>query len=253
MRHGDRPGGQLDGLERRALARMRHVDDHAEAVHLGDDLASHPGDSIVLAFIAARGQQTLVVVGELHKANAKRMADFHQADIVLDRRAILQAEIHSDAAFRLRPPDIRAGPAMKHQVTICREQLVPADDVDDGLLEILVIGDRHVDGIDTACFQVAKDRFRISAVLKTIDHDTTLLVLDLGHEPRSGMCRCFGNSCCMRRSMTGRIARRIILPDQIMVTLNRPHRGDVLADAARPGEVFCDPSDRPGIRPSGRS
>ena len=74
------------------LARMAHVDHEADAVHLGDHLAAHTGQAGVVLLVAARGQQRLVVVAELHEAQAERVEDLHEADVVLYAGRVLRAE-----------------------------------------------------------------------------------------------------------------------------------------------------------------
>jgi hypothetical protein len=115
---GDRDGprADLDRLQRGAFGGMAHVDDKAHAVHLGDDLAAHAGEARILRLVAARRQQRLVVVAQLHEAQAERVQDLHQADIVLDGRGRLGAEDDGGAPLVLRAADVVAGLGVADQV-----------------------------------------------------------------------------------------------------------------------------------------
>src|SRR5690606_25376323 len=59
MGNGNGPLGNLNRLDRRPVTRMRHVDYHAKAVHLADDLAPHAGDAGIVALVASGREKTL--------------------------------------------------------------------------------------------------------------------------------------------------------------------------------------------------
>jgi hypothetical protein len=148
---------------------VAHVDDQADPVHLGDDLATHAGDAGVLGLVAAGRQQGLVVVAELHEARAQGVADPDQPDIVFDWRGVLEAEEDRRAPGLAGQADIRAGAALEDQVREALEPAVPLFYVQDGLAEVLVIGYGHMDRVHAALAHLAEDRLRPVGVLQVVD------------------------------------------------------------------------------------
>ena len=139
---GDRPLRKLDRFEGRALARMGHVDDHAEPIHLADHLAAHAGHACVLVLPPARAEQRLVVVAELHEAQAERVQRLDEAQIGLHRGRVLGSEHDGGAARGARALDIGGRAGGEDQVLMGREAPVPFHDAIDRLAEVLVVDHR---------------------------------------------------------------------------------------------------------------
>ena len=64
---------------------MRHVDHHANAVHLFDDLLAKASESAVFVLVTATGEETLVVIGELHDHEAEATHDLNQSNLIFYR------------------------------------------------------------------------------------------------------------------------------------------------------------------------
>ncbi|MNV66990.1 hypothetical protein D3C71_1597720 [compost metagenome] len=120
-----RSAGQFDGLKRASLGAVRHVDEHADAVHFGDHLAAEAADAVVLALIAAAGQQALVVVGQLHDEHPELAENLHQGNVVLDRRAVLEAEEDTHPALLVGQADVAGRAHRADQLGPCLEAAVP--------------------------------------------------------------------------------------------------------------------------------
>jgi hypothetical protein len=147
---------------------VRHVDHQAHPVHLLDDLPAHAGDARVLRLVATGGEQALVVVAELHEAGAEVVQDLDQADVVLDGRAVLEAEDDARLALGVGAAHVIAGPDRHEPVGVELEAAVPGGDVGDGLAQVLPIADGDVHAGDAA--HLLEDPGRPVAVLKPVDH-----------------------------------------------------------------------------------
>lgn len=125
MGNNHRTLGKLDGLKRRALGAVRHVDDHADAVHLADHLAPEAGNAAVFGFVTAAGEQALVVVGELHDQQAQVAHYRDHVDIVLDGRAVLGAEEDANPPLLPGAENIRWLAHRHDQITVFFKAAVP--------------------------------------------------------------------------------------------------------------------------------
>ena len=157
MGHGDGAGGMAGGLDRRAVGRMAHIHDHAHPVHLGDDFAAHAGQTRIFGLIATRREQRLVVVAQLHEAQAKPVPDLDQPDIIFDRAGVLCAEKDRRAPLGAGAAHIVAGQTLKDQIGMIFEPAVPAFDIEDRLAKCLVIGDGDMHGIHPTFAHLGKD------------------------------------------------------------------------------------------------
>ena len=63
---------------------MAHINNHANTVHFLDDLATHACDAGIFIFITSRGKKRLVIIGKLHKANAKAVTNFNKPNIIFN-------------------------------------------------------------------------------------------------------------------------------------------------------------------------
>ncbi|MNP06189.1 hypothetical protein D3C76_981620 [compost metagenome] len=165
-----RPARQFDGFQGAAFGAVGHVDEHADAVHLADDLAAEAADAVVFGFITAAGQQALVVIGQLHDQHAELTEDLDQADVVFDGRAVLEAEENPDAAFLMRQANVRGLAHRTDQLGPGFETAVPFADARQGFPGVFVIGDGGVDRAQAAGLHLAEDLFVPVGVLQAIDH-----------------------------------------------------------------------------------
>ena len=174
MSHCNRALGNLDRVDRRALARVGQVDHHAEPVHLADHLAAHPGDATVMQLHPAAAEQGLVVVGRLEKADAESVQHFDQAEIVLERHGSLQAKENSGAAALTGAVNVRHIGCEQDQVFMLAEAPVPVDNLLYGLPEILMVGDGHMDGCHLSLTHLQEDCSRPAAILQAVDQHWAL-------------------------------------------------------------------------------
>ena len=117
----------------------------------------------ILGLVAAGREQALVVVGELHEADAERVADLDEADIVLDRRRILRAEKDRGPAFAARADDVGRGAAMEDQPGKRSKRRFQSLDIGDRLAKVLVIGDRRMNRVMPAsriCRKIVSDQLQ---------------------------------------------------------------------------------------------
>ena len=170
MGDGNRTAGEFDRLESRAFGRMAHIDDKSDTVHLGNNSAAHAGQASVIFLIAACRQKRLVVVGQLHEPCAERVTDLDKADVVLDRRRVLETEKDGGASLAAGAAYILTGTALENQLGKPFKPAVPRLNIGDSLTEILVIGDGDMHRIDAALTHLPEDLFRPVAILKTVDH-----------------------------------------------------------------------------------
>ena len=76
---------------------MAHINLKPYPVHFLNDLPAHSGNAGVITFIAASRKQTLIVIGKLHEARTKLIADLNQGNVVLDWRWVLESKENSRA------------------------------------------------------------------------------------------------------------------------------------------------------------
>ena len=160
MGDGDGTGRLLDRLERRAVGGMAHVHHEPDAVPLLDHLPAHAGQPGVVGLVAARRQKRLVVVAQLHEARAERVDDLDEADIVLDRRGVLEAEEDRRAPFGPRAAHVVARAALEDQIGKPLEPAIPGLDVLHRLPEFLVVGDGDVDRVHAPFAHLAENLLR---------------------------------------------------------------------------------------------
>ena len=169
MGDGDRAFGPFGGFDGRAVGAVAHVHDHADAVHLADDLPPHARQAGVFGLVAARREKRLVVVGKLHEAHAKLVPDLDQPDIVLDGAGVLEAEEDGGAPGLARLVHVTGPLAVKDQVGILLEPAVPAFHVQHGFTKGLVIGDGDMHRVHPALAHLAEDLFRPVGILQCVD------------------------------------------------------------------------------------
>ena len=117
----------------------------ADAVHLGDDLATEAGQAAV-TLVAAGAHQVLGVVAHLHDAHAKLLEDLDVADLVFEGVGVLEAEQDAGLALGLGLADLGGGAHLDHQVAALADQLLARGDVVDRGLEALPYRDGAVGG-----------------------------------------------------------------------------------------------------------
>ena len=88
MADADRAAGIVNCLQGGSFGRMAHIRNHAHAVHLGHHRAAHMGQAGIFGHIAARRQQGLIVIAQLHETQSKAVQHLGQPDIVFDATGI---------------------------------------------------------------------------------------------------------------------------------------------------------------------
>ena len=138
-----------DGLQRGAFAGMRQVDQHAEPVHLPHHLAPHAGEAGILRLRPAAAEQRLVVVGELHDADAEIVQHLRRGrDRPRSATGSAGRAGWRCGRRRRRGRCRRRCAAGRDQVGMVAKAPVPGDDVVDDGAERQMIGDGGVDGAE---------------------------------------------------------------------------------------------------------
>ena len=153
---------------------MRDIDDHPDAVHLGDDFLAERGKSVVGLVGIARGigPVVAVVVGKRHIPDAERIKVAQQAGAVFDGMAAFNAEQGGDLVFAARAADAGNADGVEEIIGVTVDDVVPHG-VDHlqcavgGMIAVHVAGG-HVDG----------EHLRA--------HSTGLHARDIGHVVRVG-------------------------------------------------------------------
>ena len=108
----------------------------ADAVHLGDNLATEARQAAV-TLIAAGAHQVLGVVAHLHDTDAQLLEDLDIADLVFEGVGVLEAEEDTGLAQLLGLANVGGGTHRHHQVAVLADQLLARGDAVDGGLEAL--------------------------------------------------------------------------------------------------------------------
>lgn len=95
----------IHGLHAGAVASVGHVHEHAEAVHLVDDLAAE-GRQASVGVVAAAAGEIVAIVGEQHLANAQTVIELHHLDPAVQCVHALQVEGYRELALGLGPADV---------------------------------------------------------------------------------------------------------------------------------------------------
>ncbi len=114
----DRLRGDLDRLQCGAFSTVRHIDDHADAVHFLDHHTAKPRDTAVGRLIATCRKQALVVIRQLHGAHAEIAEHLDETDIVLDRRTVLQSVENRDLADALCAYNVVHRARRHHEIAV---------------------------------------------------------------------------------------------------------------------------------------
>ena len=69
-------GGPLSGV--------RHIDHHADPIHLLDHLLTKTGDAWVIVFVTTRRQKALIIVRQLHEPRAQLMQDLYKPQVIIN-------------------------------------------------------------------------------------------------------------------------------------------------------------------------
>ena len=171
VRMGDRDGSarMINRLQRGAIRRVRHVYNHADAVHFFNDLLAHAREASVIVLITARRQQGLIVIRELHKAHAELMADFDKAYIVFNGARILEAKEDRSAPRFLRQSHISSAGTFENELGEPFEPAVKAFYLQYHFTKTLVIGYGDVNRVHSPCAHLAEDSFGPVGVLQIIN------------------------------------------------------------------------------------
>ena len=179
---GDRPLGELDGIQAAARAAVGQVDQHTDLVHLAHQVAAEEGrETVVLVLPIARGDQVLDVVGELGDAHPQVMEAAHQIDVVLEGRAVLEAEDHGGAPRLGDGLDLPRAAGQGDQIAVGGEEPVPLADHAQGLPRVLPDGQGDVNATHLALAPFQEAGALGLAVLQGID--------DQGHDVLSWLGR----------------------------------------------------------------
>jgi hypothetical protein len=85
---------------------VRAVDEHADAVHLGDQLQPVAAETGIHALVAAGRRSVHLVVDQQHVADAEPVEQLHHVRVALQAGATLEVEAEGELAGRPRRPDL---------------------------------------------------------------------------------------------------------------------------------------------------
>ena len=138
---------------------MAHIHNQPDTVHLCNHFAAHAGDTAICAFITARGQKRLIIIGQLHKARTKTMPDFHQADIIFNRRRVLKAKQNGGTPVFFGLPDIGGGESLTNPVRIGFKPAIPLFQIQNRFTKIFVISDGDMHTINLTLLHFGENLF----------------------------------------------------------------------------------------------
>ena len=148
---------------------MAHINHQTDPVHLPNHLAAHPRQACIIVLVAPGRKQGLVVVGQLHKAQAEPVKNLHQTDIILYAGGVLRTKENCCAACLPRSLDVFRRKALHDQARKAFEPAVPSADIVNRLTEVLVVGYGHMNRIEATGTHLPEDFFRPVGVLQPIN------------------------------------------------------------------------------------
>ena len=138
------PARHIYCFQSRTFGRMAHIYHQPHPVHLCYGLNTKSGQPCIILFITSCCQQRLVIIGQLHKARAKLIDNFNQANIIFNRRTILKAVENCCSASLCGYSHIIGCPAMHQPVRVGFDMTVPANHIFNCLAEIFMIADGYM-------------------------------------------------------------------------------------------------------------
>lgn len=97
MRSDHRLRRDRQGVIERLVRNVRHVDDHAEAVHFANHLAPESSETVVARLIRRRVAEIVVAeVGQSHRPDAEAMVDSQDRQIAVDLVATFDGQDGGD-------------------------------------------------------------------------------------------------------------------------------------------------------------
>ena len=145
MGYRDGPLGYFDRFESGLLGTVRHINNHAHAVHFFYDLLTKSRNAAVLLFIAASRQQALVVITELHNAHTQLMKNLYHLYVIFNRRAILKTKDNTHFAQTLGLKDICRFVHRYNEITMIKKMAIPMTNIFQGLAAIFPVGNGDMD------------------------------------------------------------------------------------------------------------
>ena len=137
---------------------MRKIDQNAGRVHLVHRVAAEIGQAAVMAFVAARADQVLRVVGKLHDTHAQILEDAQQGKLVVDPARVLPAEDDAGLALGFGAADVGGAVDLDNQVRVLEKPLLPGGDMGERTARIFPHATGAVGGGEPAFRHVFEDR-----------------------------------------------------------------------------------------------
>src|SRR5690606_28855998 len=106
-------------------ADVRQVDDHADPVHLGDDLPAEPGQAGVGRLVATAAHVVLDVVGELRDPYSQIGEKLNEPDTAGEERTVLEAEQDGSPVAGGQSLDVRGRSGDADEVAVLPFQVPP--------------------------------------------------------------------------------------------------------------------------------
>ena len=144
-------------------------------VHLVDDVAPEIAETAVAALPAARPDQVLRVVGQLHDAYAKLAEQGEVGDVVVDGRGVLPAEDDPDPVFLFRLSDVGGAVHLGQDIAMLGQILLPLRDIGHGVVEAFPDRAGTVGGGQPATMHLFEHVARPLRDHKAVDDDTFLV------------------------------------------------------------------------------
>lgn len=149
---------------------MGQVAHDANAVHLGNDLATETREAAI-TLVATGTDQVLGVVAHLHDADAELLEHLDIADLVFKRVSILEAEEDAGLALFLGATDVGSGAHRHHQVAVFADQLLAGGNIVHGRLKAFPHRHRAVGCRQTALAHVFEQLAVPFGNDQTVDND----------------------------------------------------------------------------------
>ena len=136
---------------------MRHIDNHPHTIHLSDHLPTEARQATVFFLVTTAGQQTLIVISQLHNHQPQPAHHFYQPNFIFNGRAVLGAKNNAHTPLCFGLCEISGLVHGANEVWIALKTLIPLSQSSERFTRIFMICNGDMNRIEPALTHLLED------------------------------------------------------------------------------------------------